>query len=403
MATALQVEEIILLLLLVFRFTSATTLTTATTASVSGLPPSFPPPVVQSPNRTDEAYTPPLVATVLFTLGFHELSTAAVSANISATSPITIFAPADSSLATCPTCSLSLLLQEHSVPGLYPLHFLRKLASATKIPTLAKNRCLTVTTTVGVARDQDPGKVFVNGAEIVQPDIFHNSVMVIHGVEGFLTHLSTKSCNMEEMTTMSFPPQPLGSTTGTMMISIMRLMQNDAILRLESIGYRIVALAMKVKYAEISKLKTMTVFAIDDANLLAGNGLLYLSNFHFHVVPNKRILAPELVSLPAKTVLPTMDGEHKLVVTTTGGGGALSPLRINYVKITSLNLLHNSRIVVHQVSAPFPHMIDQTAQDSILHTDKSQCDFNSTDGTCNIDHAVNAPLFPADSERHYGL
>lgn len=134
----------------------------------------------------------------------------------------------------------------------------------------------------------------------------------------------------------------------------MRLMQNDAILRLESIGFRIVALAMKVKYAEISKLKAMTVFAIDDANLLAGNGLLYLSNFHFHVVPNKRILAPELVNLPAKTVLPTMDGEHKLVVTSTGGGGALAPLRINYVKITALNLLHNSKIVVHQVSAPFP-------------------------------------------------
>nr|GMD09878.1 fasciclin-like arabinogalactan protein 21 [Ipomoea batatas] len=402
MATALQVEEILLLLLLVFRFTSAATLTTA---SVSGLPPTFPPPLEQSPHRTDETYTPPLVATILFTLGFQELSTAVVSANISAASPITIFAPADSSLATCPTCSLSLLLQEHSVPGLYPLHLLRKLASATKIHTLAENRCLTVTTTVGVARDQDPGKVFVNGAEVVQPDIFHNSVMVIHGVEGFLTHLSTKSCNMEEMTTMSFPPQPLESTTGTMMISIMRLMQNDAILRLESIGFRIVALAMKVKYAEISKLKAMTVFAIDDANLLAGNGLLYLSNFHFHVVPNKRILAPELVNFPAKTVLPTMDGEHKLVVTSTGGGGALAPLRINYVKITALNLLHNSKIVVHQVSAPFPHMIDQTAQDSIAHIgqSQSQCDFNSTDGTCNIDHAANAPLFPADSERHFGL
>nr|GMC63207.1 fasciclin-like arabinogalactan protein 21 [Ipomoea batatas] len=113
-----------------------------------------------------------------------------------------------------------------------------------------------------------PGKVFVNGAEIVQPDIFDNSVKVIHNIGGSLTHLSTKLCNIEEMTTMSFPPQPLESTTGTMMISIMRLMQNDAILWLESIDYRIVALAMKVKYAEISKLKAMTVFAIDDAQSL---------------------------------------------------------------------------------------------------------------------------------------
>nr|GLL31230.1 transcription factor bHLH130-like [Ipomoea trifida] len=42
-------------------------------------------------------------------------------------------------------------------------------------------------------------------------------------------------------------------------------MQNDAILWLESFGYR---MAMKVKYAEISKLKAMIVFAIDDAQSL---------------------------------------------------------------------------------------------------------------------------------------
>ncbi|CAH9107195.1 unnamed protein product [Cuscuta epithymum] len=402
MAAAQQLQTLLLILISVI--STAIALAATSPLDLSPLPSSSP----QSSRPGEEVYTPPLVATILFTLGFQELSTAAVKANISASTPITIFAPADSSLATCPTCSLPLLLQEHSVPGLYPLHFLRKLASDTKIQTLAENRCLTITTTIGgVPRDQDPGKVFVNGAEIVQPDIFHNAVMVIHGVEGFLTHLSPKSCNMEEMTTMSFPPQSLASATGSgaMMISIMRLMQNDAIIRLESIGYRIVALAMKVKYAEISKLKTMTVFALDDANLLTGNGLLYLSNFHFHVVPNRRILASELVTLPTGTVLPTMDNEQKLVVTNPGGGGALVPLRINYVRVATLDLLHNSRIVVHQVSAPFPHMVDQS-QFSVSQIEQTGCDVNSTEGICNIGYQaapVGAPSFPVKPEGHDGL
>nr|GMD93199.1 transcription factor bHLH130-like [Ipomoea batatas] len=59
-------------------------------------------------------------------------------------------------------------------------------------------------------------------------------------------------------------------------------MQNDAILWLESFGYR---MAMKVKYAEISKLKAMIVFAIDDAQSLMSldSHSVGTSNKLFHI------------------------------------------------------------------------------------------------------------------------
>ncbi|EYU46572.1 hypothetical protein MIMGU_mgv1a0210682mg, partial [Erythranthe guttata] len=100
-----------------------------------------------------------LTATILSTLGFRDL-VAAGAASLSAATPTTIFAPTDSSLLTCPTCCIPLLLQEHSVPGLYPLHFLRTLAFGTKIGTFAANRCLTVTTTSSAAASKE---VFING------------------------------------------------------------------------------------------------------------------------------------------------------------------------------------------------------------------------------------------------
>ncbi|KAL6550130.1 hypothetical protein OROMI_020618 [Orobanche minor] len=146
----------------------------------------------------------------------------------------------------------------------------------------------------------------------------------------------------------------------------MRLMLKDATIRLRASGYSVVSLAMRVKYAELTELKAMTVFAIDDTAIFSRGGSAYVSDFRFHVVPNKRLTAADLVTFPASTSFPTLDAASNLVVTTAGGGGTSSPMKINYVKITTIDLLHNNRIVIHGLSAPLPHMMHQPYMTSLL-------------------------------------
>lgn len=347
-------------------------------------------------------FNPALISTILSTLGFQELSTAAVNANLSSTTPITVFAPSDASLLTCPSCSLPLLLQELSLPGLYPLHFLQTLIFGTKIETLAPNRCLTVT-------NNDNDKVFVNGVEISHPDLFSNGLVVIHGLQGFVSHLSPVSCDVERMSSLSFPTHSLSSrVVPSASLSIMRLMLKDAILRLRATGYSIASLAIRVKFVHLSELKSITIFALDDVSIFSGEGSSYLSNFRYHVVPNRRLTGAELVSLPSTTVLPTVDVGNNLVVTTAGGGGSLAPMRINYVKIKTIDLLHNSRIVIHGISAAFPQMhtpyltYDQKGA-SFPQTERSNCDHPDRErGMCLVEAAVPAGMQTiVDTEGHH--
>ncbi|OIS97040.1 hypothetical protein A4A49_21354 [Nicotiana attenuata] len=155
------------------------------------------------------------------------------------------------------------------------------------------------------------------------------------------------------MTTLSFPfiPPPTAAFAAT------RLMLKDVMASLRTGGYSIVALAMRVKYPELADLKSMTVFAIDDLSIFdGGNGHEYVANLGFHIVPNRLLMASELVRLPHDTELLTMDRGEKLVVTTEGGNGPLVPMRINYVKVKNLDLVYNNRIVVHGLSTPFPRI-----------------------------------------------
>lgn len=143
----------------------------------------------------------------------------------------------------------------------------------------------------------------------------------------------------------------------------------------------------------------MTVFALDDTSIFSGGGNAYLSSFRFHVVPNKRLTAADLVTLPPSTPLPTLDPANNLVVTTAGGGGPLSPMKINYVKITTIDLLHNSRIVIHGVSSPFPHMMhhqpynmEESSSDEIQ---RSSCEqFDWTRGICAAEAQAPAAMQP---------
>ncbi|XP_049406031.1 uncharacterized protein LOC125869603 [Solanum stenotomum] len=308
------------------------------------------------------------LAVILSNLGFNDLADASLNSSISTVNfPLTIFAPTDSSLLTCPSCSIPLLLQEHSVLGLYSFHFLRSLAFGTKIETLAPTRCLTITP----SRSGNSSKeVFVNGVEITKPDIYNNGFFIVHGIQGYVSHLSSISCRIESMTTLSFPflPPPTAAFAAT------RLMLKDVMGRLRIGGYTLVALAMRVKYPELADLKSMTVFAMDDLSIFGiGIGHEYVANLGFHIVPNRLLMASELAELAPNTELMTMDKEGKLVVTTAGGNGPLVPMRINYVKVKNYDLVYNKRIVVHGLSTPFPriHLHDRSADVSIRISDGS--------------------------------
>ncbi|XP_052205222.1 putative fasciclin-like arabinogalactan protein 20 [Diospyros lotus] len=285
--------------------------------------------------------------TVLVDLGFQDFAPAAPSlpSQTAWRGLITVFTPTDSSLLTCPSCSIQVLLQEHTIPGIFPPSYLRTLAFGTKIETLASGRCITVTSA------NNASKVFVDGVEITHPDLFNDGLTVVHGLQGFLSLLSSYSCSVERMIGISFLPQPPNSTASL----IMHLMLEEAILRLRISGYSVLAVALRVKYAELMELRTMTVFALNDVVVFSGEHE-YVTNFRFHVVPNRLLMANDLEHLQAGTLLPTMDLAHDLVVTNAGGGGPLDPMRINYVKFTSPDLMYNMKMAVHGLSMPFPHL-----------------------------------------------
>ncbi|KAL2510689.1 Uncharacterized protein Adt_16289 [Abeliophyllum distichum] len=342
---------------------------------------------------------PSLFANILSTLGFQDLSAATAHANLSIATPTTIFAPTDSSLLTCPSCSIPLLLQEHSLPGLYPLHFLRTLAFGTKIETFAPNRCLTITSSPS-ATSFATKKVFINGVEITKPDLFNNGLLIIHGLQGFISHLSPLSCSVERMTTLSFPQHP----PSTAAFFMMRLMLKDSMMRLRISGYSVLALAMRVKYPELSDLKFMTLFALDDSSIFAGgSGHSYVADIGFHVVPNRLLMAADLASLPKGTELPTMEKGQSLVITTAGGGGPLAPMRINYMKIKDFDMVYNKKIVVHGLSMPFPRL-NPMPETGFTQTEKSRIGVSENGEVFDMMAPLPAGIFSAvDINNNHGL
>jgi len=201
--------------------------------------------------------------------------------------------------------------------------------------------------------------------EITQPDLFNNGMVVVHGLQGFVSPLSPFSCEVERMTSLSFPFHPdqrsghgqhhLPSNNPTAQPSMMRLMLRDAMLRLRNNGFSILALAMRVKYAELVTLNNMTVFAVDDMSIFSGSHT-YISNVRFHIVPNHYLSIADLEKLPLGTALPTLERGQPLIITTSGGGEASAPMRINYVRPKVADLIRNVKIVVHSVYLPFPHI-----------------------------------------------
>ncbi|GAU34269.1 hypothetical protein TSUD_365680 [Trifolium subterraneum] len=110
----------------------------------------------------------------------------------------------------------------------------------------------------------------------------------------------------------------------------------------------------------------MTIFAVDDRSILSGSQS-YISNVRFHIVPNHYLLIADLEKLPVGTALPTLERGQPLLITTSGGGVTLTPMRINYVRVKVADLVRNVKIVVHSVYLPFLYINHvAAAYDSIL-------------------------------------
>ncbi|KAI3665727.1 hypothetical protein L6452_44357 [Arctium lappa] len=362
MAPSLQLTLVIVAILLsTFCFPGATA-TTGGLTNPSALDfASSPTSATTAPHDVHDSFAPTSIfEPILANLGFQELSMAVPSLSDDSAfttwnGPTTLFAPTDSSIRSCSSCSVVRLLREHIVPGLFSYEYLRKLAFGTKIETMDPGRCITVTSSTDA---NNYTKIFIGGVEITRPDLFNNGLVVVHGLQGYVAPLSPFSCNIERMTSLSFPSQMdnrhnVPHQAVHYPTYIMRLMLRDAMLRLRNSGFSILALAMKLKSAELMNLQNMTVFALDDVSIFSGSHS-YVNNIRFHVIPNKLLPISDLEKISSGTILPTLETGQSLMVTTTAAG--FTPMRINYVRIKVPDVMRNLKIVVHSIYLPFPHL-----------------------------------------------
>ncbi|KAB1211457.1 hypothetical protein CJ030_MR6G021353 [Morella rubra] len=125
-------------------------------------------------------------------------------------------------------------------------------------------------------------KVFVEVVEVTQPDLFNNGLVVVHGLQSFVSPFSPFSCDFDKMTLLSFPFHPNHTATHKMQPPFMRLMLGEAMLRLRSNGFSILALAMKVKYAELVGLTNTTASTKICRSQI--RSLLIPRSFHFQAI-----------------------------------------------------------------------------------------------------------------------
>ncbi|KAJ0726849.1 putative FAS1 domain-containing protein [Helianthus annuus] len=402
MASSLQLKLIVVAILLsTFCFPGAT----ATTGGVSSSPvldlASAP---TTSPHDIHDSFAPTSIfEPILANLGFQELANAVPSLSDDSAfttwnGPTTLFAPTDASIQSCSSCSVVRLLREHIVPGLFSHDYLRKLAFGTKIETMDPGRCITVTSSIDVSNNYT--KIFIGGVEITRPDLFNNGLVVVHGLQGYVAPLSPFSCNVERMTSLSFPidnRQSAAQQSVQYPTYIMRLMLRDAMLRLRNSGFSILALAMKLKSVELLNLQNMTVFALDDVSIFSGSHS-YVNNVRFHVIPNRLLAISDLEKISSGTLLPTLEPGQSLMVTTTAGG--FNPMRINYVRIKVPDVMRNLKIVVHSIYLPFPHLHPSTVSyeetgatgAALVDMDHTSVDSDScthhAGGSCAVDGAT---------------
>jgi hypothetical protein len=270
------------------------------------------------------------------------------------TGAITVFAAPDVFLqASCPSCSPRRLFLEHIALGYFPVSELAAVPTV-KLPSASVGFCLNVTA--------EPGpfvlhhvNLYVDGIEISHPELYNDGRYVVHGLHGFVPPLSYSSCYEAEHHLHHLAAK---SATGSAAsaASVVRIMIRDAMSRLRDGGFGFVALAMRVKFAELEKFANLTVFALDDQAIFTGRGHDYVSSVRFHIVPGHRLTRTNLLQLRPGTKLPTLAGKYQKLVITHGAGSGSDEVRINYIPVKESDVVVNSRVAIHGIYVPFPRL-----------------------------------------------
>ncbi|XP_044400823.1 uncharacterized protein [Triticum aestivum] len=310
------------------------------------------------------------LARVLTSLGYNEMAS---EAPLLARAPplarwpgaITVFAAPDAFLqASCPMCSRRHLLEQHIAMGYYPYSDLAA-AATMKIPSASVGFCIKVATQRGPFGIHY-ARIYADGVEVSHPELYNDGRYVVHGLHGFLRPLTHSCFDGPHHHHLTGRSAAASAATAT---SVVRIMIRDAMARLRDGGYGFMALAMRVKFAELEKFANLTLYALDDPAIFVGGGHDYVSAVRFHIVPNHRLTRADLHRLRPGTVLPTLAGEGQSLVVTHY---ANDDVRINYIPIKEPDVVVNSRIAVHGVYVPFPrlHLADLAA--------------DQTNGTCGV-------------------
>ncbi|WVZ56139.1 hypothetical protein U9M48_006713 [Paspalum notatum var. saurae] len=309
------------------------------------------------------------LAKVLSSLGYNEMASAAMllaeSTSI-ATWPgaITIFAAPDVFLqASCAGCSRRHLLLDHMALGYFSYAELAA-APTVKLPSASVGFCLDVVAQRGPFSVHH-ATLYVDGVEVSHPELYDDGRYVVHGLHGFVPPLSHVSCgegpHHHHQVDLSHRHHHhlsarSATTSAATAASVVRIMIHDAISRLRDGGFGFVALAMRVKFAELEKLPNMTVFALDDRAIFRGGGHGYVTAVRLHIIPGHRLTRADLLRLRPGTVLPTLAGEEHNLIITHGAGSATDEVRINYIPVKEPDAVINSRVAVHGIYVPFPRL-----------------------------------------------
>jgi hypothetical protein len=317
------------------------------------------------------------IAKVLASLGYNEMASSATllagSASVATwPGPITVFAAPDVFLQadSCPEseCSRRHLLLDHMALGYFPYAELAA-APTTKLPSASVGFCLDV----AAQPQRGPFSVhhaslYVDGVMVSEPELYDDGRYVVHGLHGFIPPLSRASCaedahehphhqvHLHQHRRHHHLSARSSAASAAIAASAVRVMIREAISRLRDGGFGFVALAMRVKFAELEKLSNLTVFALNDQAIFTGEGHGYVSAVRFHIVPEHRLTRADLLRLRPGTILPTLAGEDQKLVVTLGSGSATDEVRINYIPVKEPDVVINSRVAVHGVYVPFPRL-----------------------------------------------
>uniref|UniRef100_J3LCY9 FAS1 domain-containing protein n=1 Tax=Oryza brachyantha TaxID=4533 RepID=J3LCY9_ORYBR len=332
------------------------------------------------------------LARVLASLGYNEMASAAPLLRDSELlvmwpGAITVFAAPDVFLhASCPMCSHHHVLLEHIALGYFPYSDLTTAPTA-KLPSASPGFCL------NLASERGPfaihhARLYVDGVEVSHPELYNDGRYVVHGLHGVLPPLSHGSCSHGWHHRHHYNHHHhITTSSAATSASVLRIMIREAIARLRDGGYGFVALAMRVKFAELEKLTNMTVFALDDQAIFVGGGHDYVSALRFPIDPGPRLTHADLQRLHPGTMLPTLAGQGQDLVVTqgaVGSGSGPNDVRINYIPIRDPDVVMNSRIALHGVYVPFPrlHLANLAAAGAVASTNGTACGVRGPLGDC---------------------